>query len=135
LPLGHFVGQPYPDKTEVAAAVWADGTTFGPSDHLKRILSNRAYQANTLNRVISLLQTGLQQEWTRDQYLAALDKAPDALASQAFGVRSTLKVNTNLDANPNIRKKLIQDLIDRLSAERDALRQSKPDFNAPINPT
>jgi hypothetical protein len=134
MPLGHVGGEPNPDKVEVAAAVWADGTTYGSPDQLNRVFSNRAYWANSLSRVISLLQAGLQQEWTRDQYLAALDKAPDAVTSQAFGVRSTLKVNTNLDAKPGILKKIIQEFVDRLSTERDALRQSKPDFNAPMNP-
>jgi hypothetical protein len=134
MPLGHIVGQPYPDKVEVAAAVWADGTTYGDADLLKHILRGRASRAQALNQIVLLLQTGLEQEWTRDQFLAALDKMPDVLTREAFGVRSTLKVNTNIDANPKIRKNLIQTFIDRLSPERDALRQSKPDFTAPYIP-
>ena len=130
LPLGHVDGEPYPDKVEVAAAIWADGTTFGDADYLKHILRGRADLANKFDRVISLLQTGLQQEWTRDQYLAALEKLPDASKPQAYGVRSTLKLNTNLDGHQAILKHLIQEFIDRFGVQRDALRQSKPDFTA-----
>ena len=134
LPLGHVVGQPYPDKVEVAAAVWADGTTFGPSDHLRRILSNRAYRAHSLDRIISLLQTGIQQDWTRDQYLTALDNKSRAISAEAYGVKSTLDANPNLDTRPQVRQKVIQRFIDSFSAEREVLRQSKPDISTPYNP-
>ena len=127
LPLGHVVGQPLPDKVEVAAAVWADGTTFGSPDELKRILSNRAYRAHSLDRIISLLQMGLQQEWTRDHYLVALDQAP-TVSSQAYGLRSTLNANPNLDTKPRVRQRIVQRMLDSFSRERDLLRQSKPDF-------
>jgi hypothetical protein len=134
LPLGHTPGVPFLGKVEVAAAVWARGTMFGPPDKLKYIFTNRAYWARAFDRLIPLLQTGLQQEWTREQYLVALEKMPDELTRQAFGVRSTLKVNSDFDANLEIRKKLIQQFIERFSAQRDALRQSKPDFTAPYIP-
>jgi hypothetical protein len=134
LPLGHVVGQPLPDKVEVAAAVWADGTTFGSPDELKRILSNRAYRAHSLDRIISLLQTGIQQDWTRDQYLTALDDKSRAISAEAYGLRSTLEANPNLDTKPRVRQKIIQTMLDSFSKERDLLRQSKPDFNTPINP-
>jgi len=39
--LAHVVGQPFSDKIEITAAVWADGSTFGDPDKLKRIFLNR----------------------------------------------------------------------------------------------
>jgi len=134
LPLGHAPGVPFLGKVEVAAAVWARGTIFGPPGQLKYIFTNRAYRVRALDRLISLLQTGLQQEWTREKYLRALDQEGKLAASQAEGVKSTLQVNKNLDANPAIRQKIIQKYVDSFSAERDALRQSKPDFTAPYIP-
>ena len=133
LSLSHAVGERIPDKVEVAAAIWADGTTFGPPDQLKRILSNRASRAAVLDGLVSFLQTGLQQEWTREQYLAALDQAP-TVSSQAYGLRSTLNANPNLDTKPRVRQKVIQRFIDSFSAEREVLRQSKPDISTPYNP-
>lgn len=134
LPLGHASGVPFLGRVEVVAAVWARGTMFGPPGQLNYIFANRAYYVRVFDRLIPLLQTGLQEEWTSEQYLVALDKMPDQLTRLAFGVRSTLKVNTNFDANLEIRKKLIQDFIHRFTAQRDALRQSKPDFTAPYIP-
>ncbi|MGA8223263.1 MAG: hypothetical protein WB780_16550 [Candidatus Acidiferrales bacterium] len=134
LPLGHTPGVPFLGKVEVIAAVWASGTMFGPPDKLKYIFTNRAYQVRALDRLIPLLQTGLQEQWTREQYLVALDKMPDEFTRQALGLRSTLKVNPNFDAKLEIRRMLIQQFIDRFCAQREALRQSKPDFTAPYIP-
>ena len=47
LSLSHAVGERIPDKVEVAAAIWADGTTFGPPDQLKRILQSRLSGSRT----------------------------------------------------------------------------------------
>jgi hypothetical protein len=134
IPLGHMVGESYPDKVEVAAAIWADGTTFGRPDLLKLILSSRAYRANSLDQIISLLQTGVQQDWTRDQFLAALDGKSQATSLEASSLKSTLQANPNMDTRPRVRQRLIQIMLDTFSRRRDALRQSKPDFNTPINP-
>jgi hypothetical protein len=133
-PLGHAPGVPFLGKVEVAAAVWARGTMFGPPGQLKYIFTNRAYRARALDRVISLLQTGLQKEWTRNQYLNALDQEPKSVSSQIYGVKSTLQANPNLDASPAVRRKTIQKYLDSFSAEREALRHSKPDFTAPYIP-
>jgi len=134
LPLGHAPGVPFLGKIKVAAAVWADGATFGSPDELRHIFANRAFRARALDRIISLLQTGLQQQWTRDKYLAALEQEPKFVASQALGLSSTLKANENLDSDPRTRQKLIEEMLQRFAEERDALRRSKPDFTAPYIP-
>jgi hypothetical protein len=134
IPLVHMVGESYPDKVEVAAAVWADGTTFGRPDLLKRILISRASRANSLDQIISLMQTGIQQDWTRDQFLAALDGKSLATSVEASSLKSTLQANPNMETRPRVRQRIIQLMLDTFSRRRDALRQSKPDFNTPINP-
>jgi hypothetical protein len=133
-PLGHAPGVPFLGKVEVAAAVWARGTMFGPPGQLKYIFTNRAYRVRALDRVISLLQTGLQQQWTRNQYFAALAHEPNSVSSQASVVRSSLNENKNFDADPALRQAVVRKLINSFSAEREALRQSKPDFTAPYIP-
>ncbi|SRR6266480_621581 len=74
LPLGHVVGRPFPDRVEVAAAVWADGSTMGGPDLLNLILGSRSAQKNTYEWAISLLRTGLQQDWSRAMYLVELNR-------------------------------------------------------------
>jgi hypothetical protein len=69
--LSHAVGGPLPDKIEVVAGVWADGETFGQPDWVKVILKNREIQASAYEQATSMLQRGLDQNWTRDQYLQA----------------------------------------------------------------
>ena len=133
-PLGHAPGVPFLGKVEVAAAVWARGTMFGPPGQLKYISTNRAYRVRALDRVISLLQTGLQQQWTRNQYFAALDHEPNSVSSQASVVRSSLNESKKFDADPALRQALITKLIASFTAERETLRQSKPDFTAPYIP-
>jgi hypothetical protein len=134
IPLVHMGGESYPDKVEVAAAVWADGTTFGRPDQLKRILSNRASRANSLDQVISLVETGIQQDWTRDHFLAVLDSKTLATSVEAYSLKSTLQANPKLETRPRDRQRIIQLMLDTFNKRRDALRHSKPDFNTPINP-
>jgi hypothetical protein len=132
MPLRPVIGKRYPDKFEVAAAVWADGTTSGSPDELKRIFSIRAHRAAQLDRIITLAQTGLQQEWTREQYLDALAQA-SSVSSEAYALKSTLEANPNLDTKPRTRQRTIQTMLDYYTRQRDALRQSKPDFQLFMN--
>jgi hypothetical protein len=134
LALGHFTSEPYPDKVEVAAAVWADGTTFGRPDLLKRILTNRANQANALDRLISIMQKGLQEDWRREQYQIVIEREPEWVSIQARGLVSSIKANANFDSQIRVRQTIIQLLLDLSVKDRDALRQSKPDISAPKNP-
>jgi hypothetical protein len=99
--LAHVVGQPFSDKIEITAAVWADGGTFGDPEKLKRIFLNRITDLQSYERAISLVQKGLQENWTRDQYVAAWDqenkKAP--LTGAAAGMMEVnLWRNSGLDS-------------------------------------
>jgi len=75
---GHFMGKPFPNAT-IAAAIWEDGSTFGSSDALNLILEVRRTTLAAFDRTLSVLQTGLEAEWTISQYLAALEsvKSPN----------------------------------------------------------
>jgi hypothetical protein len=73
-PLSQVVGEPFPDKLEVVAAIWADGSTFGNPARQKLILGNRIACEQSYDAAISLLQRGLQENWTREEYLEALDQ-------------------------------------------------------------
>jgi len=66
----HQVGGPVSDAN-LAAAVWEDGLTYGPDNLLLRISSSRRELADSYDRAIAELQTGLEKNWTAEEYLAA----------------------------------------------------------------
>jgi hypothetical protein len=119
--LPHVVGDPLPDKVEVVAGVWADGTTFGEADWLKVILGNRAYFASSYEQAISFLKSGLDQKWTRDQYLEALSKEPKS--GPFYAIRRTLEANRNAS---RILERIIQHLLKYFTENLTLLRQAKP---------
>jgi hypothetical protein len=135
-PLGHVEGQPFTDKIEVVAAVWADGSTFGNPARLKLIISNRTAELRSYDRAISLLQKGIQQNWTRDEYLAAWDeqkKAGPLTGAAAAIMESNLQRNPSLDSTSKLQR-TIQRFLDMFFQRRDILRQSKPELSAVGNP-
>jgi hypothetical protein len=131
-PLAHVVGQPFSDKVEITAAVWADGSTFGDADHLKRIFLNRIADLRSYEQAISLVQKGLHGNWTRDQYLAAWDqeKKKSPMTGAAAGImESNFQRNPSLDSPSNIQR-IMQHFLEMFIQYRDILRQSKPDLTA-----
>ena len=78
IPLPHVVGGPLPDKVEVVAGIWADGETFGSAELVRAILVNRGMRESDCAQPSAFLQQGLDANWTRDQYLAALRDKPSS---------------------------------------------------------
>lgn len=124
MPLPHRVDGPIPDKIEITAGIWADGQTFGDASWVKRILDSRAMEVAGYRRAIAILRQGLAQNWTRDQYLAAIGdvRGPVAL----YGMKRTL------EANPHASAPSMQSLLDSYIKILDRLLQAKP---APAVPT
>ena len=133
--LGHVVGQPFSDKIEISAAIWADGSTYGDPERLKLILSIRVSDLQSYERAISDLQKGIQANWTRDQYLAAWDQenknAP--MTGAAAIMESNLRRNPSLDSSNHLQR-IMQRFLDMFIEYRDLLRQSKPELTAIGNP-
>ncbi len=130
--LGHVAGQPFSDKIEITAAVWADGNTFGNPESLKRILLNRIGDLHSYERAITLLQRGLQENWTRDQYLTAWDqeiKKARMTGAAAAITESNLQRNASLDSPSNLQR-IMQHFLEMFIQYRDLLRQSKPELSA-----
>jgi hypothetical protein len=132
------VDRPVPDATLVAA-VWEDGSTFGPDDVLHQISSGRMAFAGDLDRAVAMLQNGLGKNWTAQEYVAAagalrpegsypaLGKPTEELS---FSVWSNILVRTitsNMDLATNDGRpaaRTAQVLLDFFAEERDALRQA-----------
>jgi hypothetical protein len=123
LNLGHRVGGPIPDKVEVAAGIWEDGDTFGREDLVNLILANRAMRESEYDQAVSFLQQGLNQNWTADQYLAALDGKPETVLSHM--IRSNLESSKKLNASPQVLQPAIQWLLENFTQKHEILQQAR----------
>lgn len=93
--LSDRLGGPIPDKVEVVAGIWGDGITFGRPDRLNLLLINRQMWEDEFDQVVSVLERGLKEDWTRVQYLDALTSLPKNAYAPA--ARSSLQGNNRLD--------------------------------------
>jgi hypothetical protein len=133
---GHVVGGPIPNASLVAA-IWEDGSTFGSKDLLNQLLENRRATLTAIDRVLSILQSGVGGSWNRAQYLSALEVAgPPSLVpittEQArtqiagtavyYGAKSTISTATDRDRLLSGVKALQK----VLKQERDRLANSAP---------
>jgi hypothetical protein len=127
LGLPYVAGGPLPDKVEVAAGVWADGDSFGRAELVRILLGNRALREAEYDQAASLLQQGMDQNWTRDQYLAGLSGNADT--APIYAIRSTLEANQHLNEKPRNLQSAMQILLDSFNRRREQLRQAKPSLS------
>ena len=125
--LAHIEGDPLPDTVEVIAGVFADGETFGQATWVKVILQNRGMFQRDYEQAAAFLQKGLDEHWTRDQYLNALDEKP-----KIGGAR---EIRLSLDVDPSARGKSLESLVQRMLAnythDAELIRQAQPAANPP----
>jgi hypothetical protein len=128
--LPHVSPGALPDKVEVVAGIWADGETFGEADWVKELVDRRASLASTYEQAISLLQQGLDQNWTRDQYLAAVNNllAPSGGRPSPYDlIRTAVALIPNsLVDDPEALQHAIQDLSAHFTQKLEQLRPAKP---------
>jgi len=122
--LAHRVGGLLPDKVEVVAGVWVDGETFGDPEWVNAILKGRESLVAAYDQAIALLRQGIGQKWTREQYFQALDGKSNS--APFYGIRATLKANTNLDEQPQLSNQLMQKMLDSFTEKSDQLKKAKP---------
>jgi hypothetical protein len=122
--LSHVVGGPLPDKAEVIAGIWDDGKTFGQIEWVDGILKNRTWMAAKYEEAASLLQQGLDQNWSRDQFLEAIGNKPKS--GPLYGVQSTLQANRAFDERPKIMWNSMKRMMETFKLKAERLRQAKP---------
>lgn len=88
---GHSPSGAMPNNVEILAGQWDDGSTFGPAESIKHITDGRQKWAAAYEAGVELLQKGLDQNWTREQYLEALNDTATPVAIAP--VRSTIAGN------------------------------------------
>jgi hypothetical protein len=126
--LSHAVGESLPDKVEVVAAIWADGESFGDPKWVNVILNGRASLTLAYDDAIGILQKGLDENWTRDQYLEAVNSKP-GVTGPISAIRSTLRGNRIFDEKPQLLKHAVQNLKADFEQRLELLRKAKPAFD------
>ena len=133
----HPVGVSVPDPV-LAAVVWEDGSTYGPDELLARMPRARTALADSYDRAIAMLQTGLDKNWTAAEYSAGARQLrlpidpgrPASPESTAAGGTPLSNITVNMDRmardsrSARIVDSVARFLLTHFTQERDALRQS-----------
>jgi len=135
--VGHTAGKTIPNAI-ITAAIWEDGSTYGPSDVLNLILEGRRNTLAAFDRTLSILQSGIDADWTSSRYLTALEaeKQPNmglsgmneyqthvAATAVVYGAESTIRVQAEKGKNLAHIAKVLQHV---LKQQRDQLADSAP---------
>ena len=123
-PLSPIAGSPLPNKVEVIAGVWADSESFGQPVWVNNILKTRAMRASEYEDAAAILQHGLDQNWTSNQYLQAFSDKPDS--GPVYTVRTALAVNQQTAYKAQVFTHTMQFLLQSFRQRSDQLRKAKP---------
>jgi hypothetical protein len=123
-PVYELAFSPLPDRIEVIAAVWTDGETFGAPASVNSILNTRALRAAEYEDAAGILQQGLRQNWTRDQYQQAFRDKPDTGA--VYTVRTALSATLETAQTPAEFTHTMQFLLTNFQQFSKELRKVKP---------
>lgn len=123
-PIYDLAFSPLPDQIRVIAAVWTDGETFGAPASVNLILNNRAERAAEYEDAAAILQRGLNQNWTRDQYQQAFRDKPDTGA--VYSVRTALTATLETAKTPQDFTRVMQFLLTTFQQLSKQLRKVKP---------
>jgi hypothetical protein len=131
----HAPGTAVP-PAKIAAAVWEDGSTFGPKDALEKIYENRRATLAAYDVVLSVLRTSAEKKWTIDQCVEALEKAkvasPASIAVSANPAASQLNrtiyiAETALQAPRGVQAEIVVPSVLKIfNQRRDQLATSLP---------
>jgi hypothetical protein len=147
--LSHKIGVPQVGElvpgVKLVAAVWEDGSTFGPDELLARISASRKAMADSYDLAIATLKTGLAKNWTAEEYLIAAQqlKTPmpakqmatrdEAIAASekfvpqpilSYTITSNMQQAIEHDRSPTRVAKLVENLLKNFEQSRNALHQA-----------
>lgn len=132
----HIVGESVP-SARIAAAVWEDRSTFGQTNILESISSNRREALSAHDLVISVLTNGLEKNWSVEEYSATLEKQKLPLpqltelpvVSLPFQPNATLeRARRTLQTSHGAKlSNLIKSILTYYQKERAQLADSLPD--------
>jgi hypothetical protein len=131
----HPVGRSVPDPV-LAAAVWEDRSSYGPDEPLARIPRARKALADSYDRTLAMLQTGLDKNWNAAEYSAAARQLrlpiepvrPAVPGSTAADGTPLFNITVNMDRMARDHRparmvdSVARSLLTHFTQERDALR-------------
>lgn len=123
-PVAEFGFIPLPDQIKVIAAVWTDGETWGAPASVNSILNYRTLRAAEYEDAAGILQQGLSQNWTRDQYQQAFRDKPDTGA--VYIVRTALSATLQTAQTPQEFTHTMQFLLTNFQQLSKQLRKVRP---------
>lgn len=134
----HAPGTPVA-PAKIAAAVWEDGSTFGPKDALEMIFANRRATLGAYDVVLSVLRAGVEKKWTVNQCVDALEKAkvsppvqtrvPANPAAASEPNRTIYIVETALQVARGVQAEIVvPSVLKIMTQRRDLLATSLPDI-------
>jgi hypothetical protein len=112
-----------PGKVEVIAGIWADGESFGPPEWASNIFKTRALRASEYDDAAAILQQGLNQNWTPNQYQQAFRDKPDN--GPVYTVRTALTATQQTTQTPQEFTHTMQFLLQTFRQQADKLRKPK----------
>jgi hypothetical protein len=80
-------------------------------------------QASAYEQAANFLQRGLDQNWTREQFLQALSDMPNSIAIPS--IRSTLEANQNAE-KARILRHILLGMLDTFTGKYERIRKAKP---------
>jgi len=123
-PVYELAFSPVPDRIRVIAAVWTDGETFGERAVVNSILNKRVLRAGEYEDAAGILQQGVDQNWTRDQYEQAFRDKPDNGA--VYTVRTALSATQQTARTPEEFTQVMRTMLTTFRKLSNQLRQVKP---------
>jgi hypothetical protein len=113
-----------PGQVEVIAGLWADGESFGQPGWANNIRKTRALRASQYEDAAAILQQGLNQSWTPNQYQQAFSDKPDS--GPVYTVRTALSATQQTAQTPQEFTHTMQFLLQSFRQQSDKLRKGKP---------
>jgi hypothetical protein len=80
--------------------------------------------ASQYEQAASLLQQGLDQNWTRDEFLKAVSDKPNS--APMYAIRSTLAASMKSSERPLLMWGAMKRMSERFTEKAEQLRQAKP---------
>lgn len=144
LPSFRQKGQVAPEPRKIVAALWADGSSFGPPESLSKITAIRTQSIRLHDDVIALLQKCVSDKCTQQQLLDRIEAKnksgePSTLntigpraPSLIYGLVSTIRANA-VHEDREALDRLVVHLIEIYQNERDALERGLPTDSNTVN--
>ena len=140
----HIVGKEVP-PAKLVAALWEDGSTFGPPDFIDKLVENRQATLAAYDLVIPIVQKAMDENWTTGECIDALEREkaplPHLTEPPSMGIPfqpnaqiTTVEMMLRHDQSATSLPLFFKAALTRLKKCRDELAAALPDADADSAP-